>query len=325
MGRLRLLVGLTLVTAIPGVLHAGPAERCRQQKNLAAGKHAACRQRAEGRSGTAGDVVRLTSALLKCDQAFERRWANTEATAAGNCPTVGDLENIEAVTREHTTNVAILLAGSTPSDCPGQLATCLAQLAMCPLPCGPASSLPLETEQTTCIAAFTGEPAPCPGTGMDGETQTGVARLYADNGDGTIRDVQTGLVWEKLGVGASLHGWDGIYSWSDALAVKIASLNTPPCFAGHCDWRLPNVTELRSLVTYDRSVPATSPDFAINCVSFCTPTTCNCMRSDPYWTSTTAVFSDVGVQAITVDFRVGASFTDLKAAEHYVRAVRGGA
>jgi hypothetical protein len=311
---------------MPSVTYGGPAERCRQQKNVAAGKHAACRQKAEGRYGTAGDAVRLAGALLKCDGAFERRWGAAETTAAGACVTTGDLEPIEIVTRQHTTNVAIMLAGGTPPDCPGSLATCLAQLAMCPIDCGPETSFPLKTEQSTCVDA-SNVPAPCAGTGQDGETQTGLARLYADNGDGTIHDLQTGLVWEKLGLSFPPHEVTQAYSWANAYAVKIAALNTPPCLAGQCDWRLPNVTELLSLIVYDRSGPAVSPDFATQCSVGCAPTACSCEVSDYYWTSTTVEFSSEppGTNAVMIDFRDGGSFTDSKNVMHHVRAVRGGA
>jgi hypothetical protein len=80
-----------------------------------------------------------------------------------------------------------------------------------------------------------------------------VTRLV-DNDDGTITDLQTGLQWEKketeLGSGADYsnpHDVDNRYSWSADYAAPdgtvftqfLATLNTPPCFAGHCDWRLP--------------------------------------------------------------------------------------
>ena len=35
----------------------------------------------------------------------------------------------------------------------------------------------------------------------------------------------------------------------------LATLNTPPCFAGHCDWRIPNVRELQSIVDYEILYP----------------------------------------------------------------------
>lgn len=39
----------------------------------------------------------------------------------------------------------------------------------------------------------------CPGVpaGQDGWLQKGLARSYTDNGDGTITDNKTGLMWEK--------------------------------------------------------------------------------------------------------------------------------
>lgn len=77
------------------------------------------------------------------------------------------------------------------------------------------------------------------------------APRFVDNGDGTISDRKTCLMWEKKDDAAGIHDKDNLYSWSKcdqwpycepsgtAFTDLLAKLNTPPCFAGHCDWRLP--------------------------------------------------------------------------------------
>lgn len=71
---------------------------------------------------------------------------------------------------------------------------------------------------------------------------------FHDNGDGTITDRATGLMWQKADSGKGLN-------WQQALAYA-ASLRT----AGYTDWRLPNAKELQSIVDYTR-VPAVHPIF----------------------------------------------------------------
>jgi hypothetical protein len=73
-----------------------------------------------------------------------------------------------------------------------------------------------------------------------------------------ITDRRTALRWEKLSDDESIHNKDQLLDWHEAFA-KIAALNTPPCFAGHCDWRLPNVIELESLVHYGTGGPVRAP------------------------------------------------------------------
>src|SRR5256712_5381503 len=51
--------------------------------------------------------------------------------------------------------------------------------------------------QTTCWDS-SGNVIPCAGTGQDGDLQKGAPLSYTDNGNGTITDNNTGLLWEKL-------------------------------------------------------------------------------------------------------------------------------
>ncbi|HTY89114.1 MAG TPA: DUF1566 domain-containing protein [Candidatus Acidoferrum sp.] len=76
---------------------------------------------------------------------------------------------------------------------------------------------------------------------------------FQDNGDGTVSDRATGLMWAKADSGAGLN-------WPQALAW-VQRLNATN-YLGHRDWRLPNAKELQSLVDYSR-VPASAPVFQI--------------------------------------------------------------
>ena len=67
---------------------------------------------------------------------------------------------------------------------------------------------------------------------------------FVDNGDSTITDNATGLMWEQNDSGKAMN-------WVAALAYAEASTN-----AGYDDWRLPNVKELQSLADYSGVFPA---------------------------------------------------------------------
>jgi len=89
---------------------------------------------------------------------------------------------------------------------------------------------------------------PCAGTGHDGDTRAGVPLAYVDNGDGTITDADTGLMWEKQSNGdGSIHDVNNTYTWDAVFSVHVGTLNSTG-FAGHTDWRVPNVKELTSIV-----------------------------------------------------------------------------
>lgn len=132
------------------------------------------------------------------------------------------------------------------------------------------------TGQTTCYDAA-GDPIACPATGQDGATQAGepwpVPR-FVTNGDGTVTDTLTGLVWLADANCILTHypdfdddvGYfdppgtppDGKVFWSSMLFF-ISQMNGgvyPSCAVGHDDWRAPNVVELESLVHLGQEVPA---------------------------------------------------------------------
>ena len=99
-----------------------------------------------------------------------------------------------------------------------------------------------------------------------------------DNGDGTITDAATGLMWEKDDNGTGVI-------WQDALST-CEGLDK----AGYDDWRLPNAKELQSIVDYSRS-PDTTSSPAIDPVFTCTQITNEAGQPDYafYWSSTTHV------------------------------------
>ncbi|UCD71271.1 MAG: DUF1566 domain-containing protein [Syntrophobacterales bacterium] len=76
---------------------------------------------------------------------------------------------------------------------------------------------------------------------------------FTDNGDGTVTDNMTGLIWMKN------VGCDGSKLWADALDF-CENLADGSCGlsdgskAG--DWRLPSLRELQNLIDYRRSNPA---------------------------------------------------------------------
>ena len=107
-----------------------------------------------------------------------------------------------------------------------------------------------KTGQTTCYDSD-GNVIPCEGTGQDAEHQSGVAwpsPRFKNNGDGTITDNLTGLMWLK---DANCFG---LKKWKDALDT-VADLNSNPgkysCggyVATYNDWVLPNINEIESLL-----------------------------------------------------------------------------
>jgi len=126
---------------------------------------------------------------------------------------------------------------------------------------------------------------------------------YTDNGDGTITDNRTGLMWKKCSSGNLICGTSALGNpWEEAI-FYCETLN----FAGYDDWRLPNIRELESIINYN-TLPS------INNVYF--PNTWG-----PYWTSTTDVSDNT--YAFSISFDDGTINTRNKNDILLMRCVRG--
>jgi hypothetical protein len=121
---------------------------------------------------------------------------------------------------------------------------------------------------------------------------------FADNGDGTITDLATGLMWMQIDSGSGM-------SWEDTLAYA-----EDLAHAGYDDWRLPNVKELQSILDYARSPDSTS-SAAIDPLFNVTPITNEEGQLDYpyYWAATThEQYPDNGEPADYVAFGRGLGY-----------------
>jgi uncharacterized protein DUF1566 len=149
---------------------------------------------------------------------------------------------------------------------------------------------------------------------------------YVDNGDGTVTDMNTGLMWEKKSDDGSVHDKDASYGLTtglgNPLATELLNALNGRAFGDFTDWRLPTVEELFDLEDCRQSThPDTFPAFDNNCLAGCDVQGCSCTAvDDPYWSS-----SGCGTDAIhgqPVPF-APEDFGLFKARAHHVRAVRG--
>jgi hypothetical protein len=110
---------------------------------------------------------------------------------------------------------------------------------------------------------------------------------FHDNGDGTITDRATGLMWMKNDSGKPMN-WEQALAWAESLET-----------AGYSDWRLPNAKELQSIVDYSRAPsapgeaqrrPAIAPVFNVT------------ETESWFWTSTTHQSVRGGSAAVYVCF-----------------------
>ena len=156
---------------------------------------------------------------------------------------------------------------------------------------------------------------PCSGdAGNDSYLRRGVlwpSPRFTDNGNGTVKDNLTGLIW------LNNANCFGAQTWSQSL-TDANGLASPSCglsdgsTAGQ--WRLPNVRELLSLIDYDHASPAIPPLSPFTGVQ----------ASVRYWSSTN-VTNNADKNAWDIDFDIGTvNRNQPKTDLYYVWPVRGG-
>ncbi len=119
-----------------------------------------------------------------------------------------------------------------------------------------------------------------------------------DNGDGTITDNHTGLMWQKADSGNTLT-WEAALRYAEGLSL-----------AGYDDWRLPNIKELQSISDEHLVNPSLDKAYFTGAIPA------------ENWSSTT--LANQPGSAWTIDFTLGIGSYRAKTDTLRARAVRGG-
>jgi len=135
-----------------------------------------------------------------------------------------------------------------------------------------------------------------------GHTDYGV-NTFIDNGDGTVTDNSTGLMWSRDDSGDETDpGPHSGMNWLEALAW--VQQKNAENHLGYSDWRLPDAKEMQNLVDYDRGPDATG-SAAIDPVFNITEITNEGGEVDYpwFWTGTTHLRADgSGASAVYICF-----------------------
>jgi hypothetical protein len=203
---------------------------------------------------------------------------------------------------------------------------------------------PLTENQALCYDTTTGQVGPCPSAKNLAfcVPNAAAAPRYVDNGDGTLTDRATCLMWEmKTGTAGPIvdcstttcsnpHDVNNGYKWSASGSApdgvlftdflprvngQLCASSTCPGLGGHSDWRVPTLSELLTIVDAMQgfcgggSGPCINPAFGPT-VAFV------------YWSS--ATLAGFPTFAWGVNSNGGGSSAFGKASIIDVRAVRGG-
>jgi len=180
-----------------------------------------------------------------------------------------------------------------------------------------------------------------PGSGQVGDCVVAPAPAgprFIDSGDGTVTDTKTGLMWEKKTTDDSVHDVTKTFTWSTGTndfdgTAKTAFLDVlndvagggAHCFAGYCDWRLPNEDGQNPPGTGPKELETILDLTQGNCgggTGPCVVPALSPTRSNVYWSATTNA-GDPNF-AWASHFGNGSVNIGNKTIPFYVRAVRSG-
>jgi hypothetical protein len=141
----------------------------------------------------------------------------------------------------------------------------------------------------------------------DGDYQIGVDHSYTNNGDDTVTDNVTGLMWQD---NADVKTVTKKYENSDDSTDTAFTYCKNLTLGNYTDWRLPTIDELVYITDKGRVNPA------IDTTKF------NNVASNNYWSSTTNAF--FSSSAWVVNFNYGNDYNNDKSSSYFVRCVRAG-
>jgi hypothetical protein len=172
--------------------------------------------------------------------------------------------------------------------------------------------------------------APVPKTGQtisygardDGELEKGVAwptPRFTNNNNGTVTDGLTGLIWLHNANAFEMKTW--VKALDAASTLESGSIQGLADGSAKGDWRLPNITELLSLMNYRFSSPALSN--AMGTGQWVAGDPFLNVKSDGYWSSTSTAWAPT-TEAVVVSMNGPYMHTYSKGFQAYVWCVRGG-
>jgi hypothetical protein len=158
-----------------------------------------------------------------------------------------------------------------------------------------------DTGQDKCYDNNSEITCPSPGQPFYGQDaqHDGPQPSYNDNGDGTVTDLNTGLMWQQ---GDSQNEFGKTWQTARDYCTNLT-------LSQYSDWRLPNIRELVSLVDYGHMFPAIDTNYFPNC---------EYGGGSGYWSSSLPH----NLSAYNVNFSSGVNGIEMLSYYGFVRCVR---
>ncbi|MBT7310334.1 DUF1566 domain-containing protein [bacterium] len=148
------------------------------------------------------------------------------------------------------------------------------------------------------IVPDTGQTASYTATVGEDNDYTANVPVYTDNGDGTITDNVTNLMWEQVDDNTT-RDWTTAQSYCTSLTL-----------ATHTDWRLPNIRELTQIADYGNNGPSINALFTGT-------------DNADYWSNTANAINTSNAWAVDFNLGISAGASDKAGSSYVVRCVRG--
>lgn len=265
--------GLLLFVALPALAGPTPAQKCEAAKKAEAGKFAACRLKAESKLVVSGDSGKYDKAVAKCSTTLSDNFGKLEtggacpttgdagaitgfltecsdgvsdsAEGGGTLPACGDAdinvagEECDGVNLGSRTCDSFGFTGGTLS-CNG---SCRFDTSLCTTGSGSGCGNGVvdgtedcdqgDLHNSTCESeSFVGGTLKC-GANCSYDTSDCWNQRFVDNGDGTVTDLEKGLVWERKIKAdgaedlADRHDADNVHPWSGRCSIVTSKFCQP--------------------------------------------------------------------------------------------------